>query len=206
MSRKYLICYQRKEKCPFKILDIQLDIFICNFYKEYWRAFNEGNFFSAKILLNRACEWIRKEEARLEFISKNASKETIEMLKSAKVGDTLFWITQSKELKLYEKPIEFSQIARIKCQKPNGDIIKIPAYLLRSISKGYSYGEFFIKGTENEVKARELENKSKLYGFRTKVEKEKNGYLLKIYGDSQQEVDDFITLSLEQDFDISPYI
>ena len=44
------------------------------------------------------------------------------------------------------------------------------------------------------------------YGFRTEIERTDNGYFLKIYGDSQQEVDDFITLSLEQDFDISPYI
>ncbi len=108
MSRKYFICYQKKKNCSFRTLDVKLDIFICNFHKEYWGVFNDGNSFGVKNLLNRACEWIQKEDARLKFISENASKETIEMLKSIDVGDTLFWTTQSKELKLAEKPTEFS--------------------------------------------------------------------------------------------------
>lgn len=206
MNRKYLICNQGKKNCSFRILDIQLDIFTCNFYKEYWRVFNDGNSFGAKSLLNRACDWIQKEEARSEFISKGASKETVEMLKSIEVGDSLFWTSQSKEVKLSEKPTEISQIARIKCEQLNGKIVKIPAYLLCKLSKGNYVGEYLIKGIENEKRAQEIEYKVRYYGFRAEIVEKDDGFLLKIYGDSQQEVDDFIALSLEQDFDISPYI
>ncbi len=206
MNRKYLICRQDKKNCSFKVLDIQLDIFICNFSKEYWREFNSGNSFGAKKLLNRACEWLQKEKRRLKLISKKANKETIKMLKTLEIGDILFWTTQSKEVKLFETPSEFTQIARIKCQRFDGKVVEIPAYLLRKLSKGNFKGEFFLGDVENEKKAQELQDKSRYYGFRAEIEKKNDGYSLKIYGDSQQDVDDFINLSLEQDFDISPYI
>ena len=206
MTRKYLFCHQQKKNCPFRILDILLDIFICNFYKEYWRVFNDGNSFGVKSLLSRACGWIQKEEKRLDFICKISRKKTLDFLEKAQVGDTLFWTAYSKDVKLLEKPTEFIQSAKIKCQASNGKVVEIPTYLLRRISKGNYHGEYFIEGIENEKKAKELEYKVKYHSFRAKIEKKDNGFLLKIYGDSQQEVDDFINLSLEQDFDISPYI
>ncbi|MBY8990263.1 MAG: hypothetical protein KGD58_05875 [Candidatus Lokiarchaeota archaeon] len=206
MSRKYLICHQKQKKCPFRILDIQLDVFGCNFYKQYWQVFNEGNSFGAKVLVNRACEWIKKEERRLDFISKGASKETIKMLENLEVGDMLFWTNRVIYVTLLEKPTEISQIARLKCRKSDGKVIEIPAYNLCKISSGTFYGEYFIEGVRKEKKVQELEYKTNLYGFRTEIERREDGYLLKIYGDSQREVDDFISLSLEQDFDISPYI
>ncbi len=206
MNHKDLICHQDKENCPFKILDIQLDIYLCGFYDNYWREFNAGNTFGVKSLLNRSCEWIIKEEARLDFISKFARKETIKMLKSIDIGDILFWTTHSEEVKLFENPTEFSQIARCKCQRYNGKIVEIPAYLLCKISKGTYFGEFFIEGTESERKLEYLVYKVRYHGFRVVVEGKDNGFLLKIYGDSQQEVDDFINLFLEQNFDISSYI
>lgn len=199
---KYSICRQQKEKCPFRVFDVQLDVFICSFYKEYTSMVNDGNSFGAKPLLNKACEEYKNEEKRLEFISKGAEKETVKILRCLEVGDTLFWFSRSKDVTCIQKPTEISQIARIKCQGSDGKIIKIPAYLLRSISKGNFSGEYFIDGAE---KVKGFKYKVNYYGFRTEIEKRDNGFLLKIYGDSQQEVDDFI-ISLEQDFDISPYI
>ena len=202
MSKKYPICHQDKKSCPFKTLDMQLDIFICNFHKEYWRLFNDGNSFGAKNLLNRACEWIQEEKKRQKFISKSASKQTIKMLKNIEVGDMLFWVTRSEDVRLFESPSEFSQIVRCKCQRDNGNVIKIPAYLLRKVSKGDYYGEFFIEGTENEKKAQQFEYKAKYYGFRAEIERKDNGFLLKIYGDSQQEIDEFINVVLKQGFEL----
>jgi hypothetical protein len=51
-----LICHEDKKNCPFRALDINSDIFICNYHEEYWRVFNEGNSFVVKALINRACE------------------------------------------------------------------------------------------------------------------------------------------------------
>ena len=206
MIRRHSICRQQKKDCSFRILDIHLDIFICNFYKEYSSMLNDGNSFGAKLLLNKACEKYQIEEKRLKFISKGAEKETIQMLRRLEVGDTLFWFSRLIDVTCTQRPIEFGQIARIKCRGSDGKIIKIPAYLLRAISKGNFSGEYFIDEAENGKKVKGFKYKTNYYGFRTEIEKRDNGFLLKIYGDSQQEVDDFITLSLEQDFDISPYI
>jgi len=202
---KYSICHQQKEKCPFRVFDVQLDIFICNFYKEYSSMLNDGNSFGAELLLNRACEKYQNEEKRLKFIREIAHKKTQDFLTNAQIGDVVFCrIAPFHEVKLLERPLNVSKF--VSCEAPNGKVIRRQACHLYRISKGNYSGEYFIKETENEKKLRELEYKVKYYGFRTKVEKKKNGFLLKIYGDSQQEVDDFITLSLEQDFDISPYI
>jgi len=47
-------------------------------------------------------------------------------------------------------------------------------------------------------KALELEDRAKCYGFRVSIDEQDDGYLLKIFGDSQQEVDDFINLFIKQ--------
>ncbi|GAH47639.1 unnamed protein product, partial [marine sediment metagenome] len=57
--------------------------------------------------------------------------------------------------------------------------------------------EYFIDGTETETLTQELKYKANFNGFRIEIEGKDNGNLLKIYGDSQQEVDDFISLFLE---------
>jgi len=147
----------------------------------------------------------QNEERRLEFIREIARKNGLDVLENAQIGDALFCrIAPHHEVKLLEKPSGGSIF--LKCQAPNGKIIQVQACDLRRISKGNYSGDYFIEEAENEKKLRELEYKAQYYGFRTETEKKNNGYLLRIYGDSQQEVDDFITLSLEQDFDISPYI
>lgn len=205
MTRKYLICRQQKKNCPFRTLNISLDIFICDFYKEYWRIFDNSNSLGVKSLLNRACEWIQDEEKRLNFICQIAQKTTREFFENVQVSDTVFCrIAPYHEVKLLEMPLDNSEF--VSCEAPNGKVIRVQAHHLRRISKGNYSGDYFIEGAENEKKAKEFEYKAKYYGFRTEIERTDNGYFLKIYGDSQQEVDDFITLSLEQDFDISPYI
>jgi hypothetical protein len=202
---KYSICRQQKEKCPFRVFDVQLDFFICNFYKEFTSMVNGGNSFGAKLLLNRACEKYQNEERRLKFISGISRKKTQDFLDNSQVGDIVFCrIAPFHKVKLLEKPLDDSKF--ISCEAPNGKVIRRQACHLYKISKGNYYGEYFIDDIKNEKKLLKLEYKTQYYGFRTEVEKKKNGYLLKIFGDSQQEVDDFITLSLELDFDISPYV
>lgn len=205
MSRKYLICYQGKKDCLFRTLDIQLEIFTCNFYKEYWNVFFDGDSFSINSLLRRACEWIKIEEARLEFICEISRKKVSDLLENVQVGESVFCrIAPDHEVKLLEKPLDESEF--VSCEAPDGRIVKIQVHHLRRISKGDYYGEYFINGPESEKKAQGLIYKANYYGFRAQVEKKDNGCFLKIYGDSQQDVDNFINLSLEQDFDISPYV
>ena len=205
MTKKFLFCHEQKKKCPFRTLNYQLEVYVCEFYGEFWRVFKGKNEFALKTLFSRACEAIRTEEARHDFIIKIAKKKTLDFLQNAQVGDTVFCrIAPHHKIKLLKRPLDSSEF--VSCQAPNGVIIRIQAHNLGRISSKSFYGEYLIDLAEGEKKVQELEYKAMDYGFRTEVEKKPNGYLFKIYGDSQQEVDDFIILSLENDFDISPFI
>lgn len=201
----YEICNQDFKNCPYRVWDLSKDYPLCYFYRLHSRIIINREFSQLPSLVRKACEWVQKEEARLKCIRGIALKRTLRMLKKIEIGDTLFWTTHSEDVKLLEKPNEFSQVVRIKCQKSNGIIVEIPAHLLRKVSNGNYYGDFITKGI-NEEDLQELQYKARYYGFRVETEKKDNGYLLRIYGDTQQEVDEFIILALEQDFDISPFI
>lgn len=199
------ICSQDFKSCPYRLFDLENHKPLCDYYRLHAQLIINREFSKIPSLIRKACEWVQKEESRLEFIREIARKKGLDVLENSQIGDNVFCqIGSYHEVKLLEKPSGGSIF--LKCQAPNGKIIQVQACNLRRISKGNFSRDHFIDGAENEKKAKELEYKAKYYGFRTKIEKTDNGYLLRLYGDSQQEVDDFITLSLEQDFDISPYI
>ena len=190
---------EKSENCRFKIFDIKENKVICNFYKKYWDTFHNYGSTKANCLIKKACEKISSYELHQIYISKLHSKETIEMLKSIVEGDTLFWVPRNEEVILFEKPFEINVLARCKCQRFNKEIVKIPARLLRQISKGTFSGEYLIhKAKNNENKARKLERLAKYYGFRVETKKKEKNFILKIYGNSQQDVDDFINLYIKQ--------
>ncbi|MFX1481175.1 MAG: hypothetical protein ACFFCI_24100 [Promethearchaeota archaeon] len=199
------ICDQDFKNCPYRIWDLTKNYPLCDYYRLYSRIIINQEFSQLSSLIRKACGRIRKEEARLDFIREIANKQGLDVLKNAQIGDNVFCqFGPYREVKLLEKPKDGSIF--VKCEAPNGKIIEVQACDLRRISKGHYFSEFFVEGHKNGKKIHEIEDKVKSYGFRVETEKKDNGYLLKIYGDSQQEVDDFIALALEQNFDISSYI
>jgi len=148
---------------------------------------------------------VQKDEARLKFIREITKRRGLDLLKNAQIGDIVFcYVGTYHEVKLIEKPLDGSIF--VTCETPSGKVIRVQPRDLGRISKGFYFSEYYIEGIRNKKQAQEIEYKAKYNGFRAEIERKDNGYVLKIYGDSQQEVDDFINLSLEQDFDISPYI
>lgn len=63
-----------------------------------------------------------------------------------------------------------------------------------NISKGDKYIEYKVK--ENN-KLKEYRDLARYYGFRVEAIKLKNGHLLKIYGDTQEELSNFLNLHLK---------
>ncbi|MFX0017244.1 MAG: hypothetical protein ACFFAK_04655 [Promethearchaeota archaeon] len=57
-------------------------------------------------------------------------------------------------------------------------------------------------GKDFRSKAKIIELKARELGFRVQVAKFNDGYMLKIYGDSQDELDDFISLYSNNDFNV----
>jgi len=196
----FLACVEEKKNCPFRIIDIKKNNVMCNFYQEYWKVYNNKFSIEVKTLFNRACQSIRDYENYQQHISKIHKKNTIEMLKRLEINDTLFWISHSEDVILIEKPSELDMFTKCKCKRYNDKIVDIPAYLLRKISMGKYYSDYFIG--KDETKLRELEHRIKLYGFRPEKKESSEGYLLRIYGNSKREVDHFINLFIEQDLEL----
>ena len=200
-------CFEDVEKCPFRIYDLDKDISFCNFYKEHARLVVDRQFARIPVLISRACNWIKKEELRLKSIVEISCKNTLYFFKNAKIGDKVYCFYGSPndlEVKLLEKPRDLRSSRYCKCQRKSGTIFSVHIDRLRIISKANYYGEYFIEGIEkrDEKRAKDLEFQAKYYGFRAEIEEKDKGYLLKIYGDSQQEVDDFINLFIKQGFEI----
>ncbi len=155
-----IVCDQDFKNCPYRIYDLEKDYPLCDYFRLHARLIINREFSKIPSLIRRACKWIQKEEKRLDFIRKIARDMGLEVLKNAQIGDTVFCkVGTYNEVKLLEKPSDGSIF--LKCQAPNGKIIRVQACDLRKISKGHYFGEFLIKGIENEEKVKVLEYKAK---------------------------------------------
>ena len=71
---------------------------------------------------------------------------------------------------------------------------------MRTISKGNYVAEYLAKGNESEIDSLMIKRMALEAGFRVEIEKSEMGHLIKIFGDSQREVDDFMTLCVYNKF------
>ena len=194
-----IVCDQGFKNCPYRIVDLRKPHPLCNYFRLHARLIINREFSKIPALIRKACEWVQKEEARLECIREIARKRGLDLLKNAQTGDTVYcYVGGYQEVELLNKPKDNSIF--VECKASNGKIIRVQACDLGRISKGDYYSSYFIDG--NKKKAQELEYRAKYYGFRAKIKKKNNGYLLKLYGDSQQEVEDFIRVVLKQNFEL----
>ncbi len=197
-------CRQSFINCPYRLWDLGRGYPICNYFNLSNQFSINREFSKIPSLVSKACKWVQKEEKRLDFIRRIAKKRGQALLERAQVGDTVYNRRGIyHKVKLLERPSRDSIF--VTCETPKGGIIRVQLCDLVRISKGSFCGEFFI-GEKSEGELKILKNKIMYHGFRVEIERKGNGNLLKIYGDSQQEIDDFITYSIEQNFDISSYI
>jgi len=196
-------CKEDLENCPFRIYDLEKNIIICNYFETYWSTASNYGHERAKQLINRACKDIKTYELHQRQTAEHHTKKTLEMLQTVKIGDILFWASRNEDVRLIEMPSEIDILVRCKCQRRNNEIVRIPAYLLNTISKRNFSGEYNCR--TNKDKAQRLKYQAKLYGFRTEIEKRGEDYILRLYGDSREEVDDFIALYITQKLYIRPY-
>lgn len=198
----YITCRCPEFKnCSFRIHDLERKIPICNFVPATRGVQASGLHY----FINRACKWIKAEEGRLATIRKNARRMASEFLKNTHIGDIVYCFEGSPydlEVKLLEKPSDSEVTSRCKVQRKSGKIFSVYVHQLRTFSKGDYTSDFFVSGLDSKERARNLQYKARCYGFRAEFEKKRNGYLLKIFGDSQQEVDEFINLIFKQNLEL----
>lgn len=192
----------KKKNCPFRVIDISKNIALCKFYKKYWKAY-DNNPVDALNLTTKACDGIRQYELYRRNLSETTAKKTIELLENVKIGDSLFWLPQSEDVILVEKPSKLITTTICTCQRDNKEIVKIDASFLTRVSKGSYYQELNFDELDNMRKVRIWELMARKAGFRVEVEKHKDGFKLRFYGDSQEEVDDFVNLAIKNDLFLS---
>lgn len=199
-------CKQEDFKgCPYRLIDLEEPLPLCLYIDLWAKLVNNHEFLEIPRLTNRACDLIKMEEGRAETVRRLHLEKFKDFLETVQIGDTVFCrIAPFHEVKLIDKPSSVSECVR--CETPNGKVIRIMADHLSRLAKGDYFGEYFVKGALSRRKALKLEFKAKHHGFRAKIEKKSDGYLLKIFGDSQQQVDDFIFMVLELNLDLDRFL
>ncbi len=84
----------------------------------------------------------------------------------------------------------------------DGKVGKCGVAEIVKISSGSCFTEFKVNGKNKKSRQRVeyLEYLARSYGFKVEKNKVKKGYLLKFFGDLQEEVDDFVSLCCQNDY------
>jgi len=83
-------------------------------------------------------------------------------------------------------------VGSIRYQTFQGEIKEAPIICIVKISEGNISSSYQIKGKNNANEAEFYEHLARGVGFRVKREKIRGGYILKFFGDSKEELDDFV--------------
>ena len=155
-------------------------------------------------LTEQACPPNKEEDALRKQRIKIHQENARNIMENAHVGDTVFCLLELlDESILVEKPKSEGEHAFY--QNKDGQIRScLPGALIR-ISKGNFMGEYFYKSegkhireySDSEFNCLMVKRMALQAGFRVEIHEAKtdagSGHTVKIYGDSQQEVDDFMT-------------
>lgn len=198
-------CRQDFKDCPYRYLRLDKDLPLCNYFRLHSQLMINREFSRIPDLYNKACDWIRDDELRRKSLLKISRERVLDFLERIQVGDVIFCRKPPfHKVRLIKKPLNEAGYAI--CETPNGKTMSIDVYDLNYVSKGNYSGEYLIEGIKNKKKARELEFKAQYYGLRTKLQDQENGFLLTIFGDSQENVDDFINLVLKNGLELLPLL
>ena len=144
-------------------------------------------------LLKKVCPEVRKEILHHDYRAEQLQKRKKEFLKNVKLGDICFCTAEIENVIFLEHPSNIH--GDVKYKTADGRISEAPSFCFRVISKGNIYAEY---ETKNKNKMETYERLARENGFRVEVESLKDIYLLKIYGEKQEEVDSFV-LNLNND-------
>jgi len=148
---------------------------------------------TAKSLVNQACPPIREEEKFKEFLIDLNKEHARDIIENAEIGDMIFCFIETAgdgEVILLEKPNTYMGQCLYKNQR--GEIKSCQVGHCRTISKGAYFVEHFIKRNDSEIKSMMIERIALESGFRVEIQKTDSGHMVKIFGDKQQDVDDFM--------------
>jgi len=192
-------CYSDKHNCPCRAIELDKGISFCNFVEAFAKILVLNNDRTTNLFLNRVCGDMRDEVLHHEFKAAQLQKKANKFLNQVKIGDLIYSIRQDQDVIFLEYPTH--KYGDCKYRTFDGIIKKDAPFLFSIISKG---DKFSVYKTKDKKKAYFYELEARECGFRVEGQEKGDNYVLKIYGDTQEEVDSFITI-LNNDFILDDY-
>jgi len=182
--------------CSCKVL--YEDTFFCNFGNMYAELMFHHKNAEVNILVNSVCRSVRNEIMNHEFFAQESRKMEKTFLEQVQMGDTVYCTTEGEIVILLEKPSELGEKCKYKTY--DGLINEEWAFCFRTVSKGNMVSEYRVKDKNYKERTLYLEHLARSNGFRVEKQKLGKSFLLRIFGDIQEKVDDFVSICCINDF------
>ncbi len=156
---------------------------------------------TAKSLLSQACPPIQEEMKYSKFLSKLHKQLALDLIKNAEIGDLIFCFIEtagSGVVTLLEKPE--SDMGHCTYRNQRGEEKSCQVGHCRTLAKGDHFAEHHLEGHNSKIESMMIERIALQSGFRVDIQKTDSGHTVKIFGDTQQDVDDFMTMCVYNKF------
>jgi len=190
------ICTSNLDDCVCRTF--YLNFRLCDFAKIYADLLIKKKEKAIHQLLESVCKQRRHEVLYWNYTVKYSQPDKQKSLLELKRGDRVYCTT------------EFSDVIFLEKEKPPSDFIKYKTLDGKEkrkysdhfciISKGNKYAEYIVDGDNYEERTIIIERKARGCGFRVEKTKRKNSYYLQIFGDTQDHVNDFVTLCCQDKY------
>ncbi len=189
------ICDNKLPSCPCRVIDLDNNTIYCNFIFKFGTFLIDKHDDKVKHFLQKICPEQRNSVLEHDFRAEILQNFAKNFLSEAKIGDKVYCTAEPHSVLLIEKPDTI--YGDCKYQTIDNKLKKAPAFCFNVISDGNYYSECEFKNKNNADHFKYLARRN---GYRAEIIMIENSYLLKIYGDTQEEVDDFVTFCGKSDF------
>jgi len=196
---KNILCDIISHSCPYKIFNSDKGLHYCDFVNVYAELNIKGEREKIDRSLKKVCPEIREEILHHNYRAGRLKEQEKQFLAHVQPGDVCFCTAAIENVIFIEYPSNVH--GDVKYQTADGKIFESPSFCFRIISKGNVLAKY---ETPDKEKAESYSRLARRNGFRVEIDKIKDTFLLKIYGDLQEEIDEFVT-NLENDFVIDDF-
>lgn len=190
------MCIDDLESCPCRLYYRKFAF--CDFAKRYGLWLLARRDDELDHLVQSVCSARRDEVLEWRFIAKFGQKSAQDFFSKVQPGDRVYCTTELSDV-IYLENLPYDLV---KYKTLSGEERTQHAACFRNISKADFSGEFKVEGKNSKARAEALKEHAHELGFRVELIKLEDSYSLKIFGDSQDEVDDFIAFICNNDFNI----
>ena len=181
------LCYFKSDNvnCPCKIIKGNYEY--CDFINFLGDLLLSGEQDRIDQFLENTCSLLKNQWLYERKLSRQGREQEKEFLDGVEEGDIVYCITEMEDVIFLEKSDK--KFSKCKYKILDGEIKEQWGFCFRNISKGDKYIEYKVK---NEKKLNGYRDLARHHGFRVEVIKLENSHLLKIFGDTQEELNEFL--------------